>query len=442
MSHRNLIALLVVMLVSYACYIRAEQNPYARYIAAGFSVIDRMALEDVPDQQLFDSAMHAMVDLLHQHGDEHSEFVDAAQSEAFREELSQEFGGIGVNLQVLGDPPLPTVIGPPELDSPAAGAGVKVGDRITAVDGRSTEGLDVAQVTSLVRGPVGEPLTLKIQRPGVVEPVEATMERAMIEVESIYGDYRDKDGRWVYVLDDHPRIAYLRITKFGDKTKNELETILAGLGRNEIDGLILDLRDDGGGALDAAVAVCDMFLSAGRPIVTTRLRDKTIRDRFVSTGAGAYPDLPLAVIVDRNTASASEIVAACLQDYKRAAIVGERTFGKGTVQQLIRVESGRSLLKLTTATYWRPSGKNIHRMPGDSQAVEWGVTPDADWTLEQSDSEYKVWRNFRRLRDVFGREANSEFATEVAKQVGGAPEDYEDQALAAAVRAVQMRAAR
>lgn len=437
MSHRNLLLLLVAALVCYACYIRAEQNPYARYIAAGFSVIDRWALEEVPDQVLFDRAMDAMVDVLHEHGDEHSEFIDATSSDAFREDITQEFGGVGIRLQVFGDPPLPTVIGLPEPGSPAAEADIRIGDRLEAVDGKSTEGLDVEEVTTLVRGPVGDPVTLSIRRPGSSELRGVTLERAVITVESILGDLRDDDGRWMFRLPQDPRIAYLRITKFGDKTADELERILGEEHKTPLAGLILDVRDDGGGALDAAVKICDLFLRAGRPIVTTRQRDRTIRERYVSTGTGAYPDLPIVMLVDRNSASASEIVAACLQDYERAAIVGERTFGKGTVQQLIRVESGRSLLKLTTATYWRPSGKNIHRMPGDSEAGEWGVTPDPSLEAKLSKGQYKDWRRYRLTRDLVGDDLDAELAQELAKVDGAPPADYVDRALQLGVEHLQ-----
>lgn len=454
MSARNLVILLAASLVCYACYIRAEQNPYARYVAAGFSAIDELSLTEVPDQELFNSAMNGMIDVLHKHGDEHSQFVDAEVSEAYREEFSQEFGGIGVRLRVIGDPPLPTVIGPPEPGSPAAKADVRLADRIAAVDGHSTKGLNVEQVTALVRGPIGESVTLTLDRPGEPKPVDAPVERAVIMVESIIGDLRDDQGRWNYPLSTDPRIGYLRLTKFGDKSADELARILNELAVKKLTGesrskntdqpieaLILDVRDDGGGALDAAVDVCDLFLKAGLPIVTTRERDGTIRDRYVSTGAGAYHDLPLVVLVDRNSASASEIVAACLQDYRRAAIAGERSFGKGTVQRLLRIESGRSLLKLTTATYWRPSGKNIHRMPGDGEAGEWGVKPDPELAVTLTDDQYDAWQRGRLLRDLIGEGKDEELARQVAKDNGEPLGEFADPMLDRAVEHLQAKLA-
>ena len=354
MSYRNLMLLLGMMLISYACYVRAEQNPYARYVAAGFSVIDEWGLARAPDEELFNGAMHGMISVLHRHGDQHSEFVDARQQAAFTEEYDQEFGGVGIRLRLLGSPPMPTVIGLPEPGTPAADADISLGDRIEAVDGTATAGLSLEEVTRMVRGPVGAPVTLTIRRPDVETTHAVTVDRAVINVESIIGDLRGPDGKWNFLVSEDPRIGYVRIRMFGDKTAEELSTILADLTKEqELAGLIIDVRDDAGGSLDAAVEISDLFLRAGRTIVSTRDRDGKVRDRYLSTGSGGYADLPLVVLVDRNSASASEIVAACLQDYDRAKIIGERSYGKGTVQRLMHIESGRSLLKLTSATYWR-----------------------------------------------------------------------------------------
>jgi carboxyl-terminal processing protease len=434
MSYRNLLLLLAMLLVSYACYVRAEQNPYARYVAAGFSVIDEWALEKAPDQELFNGAMHGMISVLHRHGDQHSEFVDADQQEAFTEEYDQEFGGVGIRLRLLGEPPTPTVIGLPEPGTPAASADIRLGDRIEAVDGQATAGLELDAVTRMVRGPIGAPVTLTIMRPGADAPHTVTIDRAVIMVESILGDVRGPDGRWNFLISEDPRIGYVRIRMFGDKTAEELAEVLAELTKDEeLAGLIIDVRDDAGGSLDAAVEISDLFLRAGRTIVSTRDRDGNVRDSYLSTGSGGFADLPLVVLVDRNSASASEIVAACLQDYDRAKIIGERSYGKGTVQRLMHIESGRSLLKLTSATYWRPSKKNIHRMPGDDESAEWGVTPDEGFAVPLTQEEYDVWRNYRGRRDLIGEGAEGDWAKELTQQDGEIPADYRDTALERAI---------
>ena len=325
MSRRNMLLLFATGLVSYACYLRAEQNPYARYVAVGYSVIDRWSLEEVPDQQLFEGAMRGMVGVLAAQGDEHSLFVDEQQRDTFREDLSQEFGGVGVRIRMLGQPPVPTVLGPPQPASPAYTADIRSGDRILAIDGESTQTMDMLDVLRRLRGPVGEPVVLTLAHVGETDTMDVSLTRAVITVDSIYGDVRDEKNRWQFQLKQDPRIGYVQIIKFGDKTEEELTRVLALLQQAGIQALILDVRDNFGGALDAAVGIADLFLRAGQPIVTTRGRDGKTRDRFVSTGRGGYTQIPLVVLVNHNSASASEILAACLQDYGRATIVGQRT---------------------------------------------------------------------------------------------------------------------
>jgi carboxyl-terminal processing protease len=421
--------LLTTVLISYACYVRAEQNPYSRYVASSFSIIDRWSLVNPPDQELFDGALQGMVGVLNRHGDEHSMFVDERGRESFREDLIQEFGGIGVRILQLGDPPQLTIVGPPEPGSPAASSDIRSGDLIVAIDGKDTNGMDMEEVLNLMRGPVGSAVVLSVQHEDADEPLDVEIIRDTITVESILGDYRDENNRWQFHLLSDTRIGYMRITKFGDKTEEELTHRLADLNAEGVKALILDVRDNYGGALDAAVGISDLFLRAGLPIVTTRDRDEQIRERFVSTGRGGYLDLPLAVLINHNSASAAEILAACLQDYKRAVIVGERTYGKGTVQRLMPIESGRSLLKLTTATYWRPSGANIHRMPGDTEADPWGVRPDEGFDVSMDDEQYLVWRKYRYRRDIFGPRQEGSLAEQFDEQDGRLPETFTDEVL-------------
>ncbi|MCA9260879.1 MAG: S41 family peptidase [Planctomycetales bacterium] len=442
MSRRSLLLIIVSAFTAYACYVRAEQNPYSRYVAAGFSIIDRWSLQDVPDQELFNGAMTGMVDVLRRHGDEHSQFVAAAQREAFREDLSQEFGGVGIRLRSLGDPPQLTVVGPPEFGTPAYRADVQSGDRLTAVDGASIAGLTLDEATELIRGPIGTDVRLSLTRYDGAEPHDVVLQRAVIVVDSILGDARDGEGRWVYRLQDRPDIGYFRITKFGDKTTAELTTALADLLADDAPPtkLIIDLRDNAGGVLDAATEISDLFLPAGLPIVTTRDRNKKIREQYLSTGSGKYLDIPLVMLVNHNSASASEILAACLQDYHRALVVGERTYGKGTVQPLIGLESGRSLLKLTSATYWRPSGRNIHRMPGDPENVQWGVSPDEQWRVELDERQYLYWRRYRLRRDLLRSPPHPELLHQLDLQDGALPEGFGDVMLDKAIEAIDAAA--
>ncbi len=450
MPHRNLLLLFATTLIAFACYVRAEQNPYARYVAAGYSVIDRWSLQEASDQQLFEGAMRGMIDVLHKSGDEHSDFIDEQQRDEFSEDLSQQFGGVGVRIRLLGTPPLPTVVGPPVPGTPAFHADIRSGDTLLAIDSQSTDDMKMTDILRLMRGPAGKPLSLTVRHAGEENTEAKTREasthdvklvRAIITVDSIYGDLHDENGRWNFRLPDAPRIGYLRITKFGDKSEAELARALAELtsetAPNPIQALILDVRDNQGGALDAAVGITDLFLRAGQTIVTTRGRDQVPRDRFVSTGNGHYTKLPLAVLINQESASASEIVAACLQDYSRAVIIGQRTYGKGTVQRLRYIESGRSLLKLTSATYWRPSEKNIHRMPGDGPEATWGVRPNPGYEVLLNEREYLEWQQYRRRRDLLGDNPQGPLAQQLNQEDGTLPPDYVDQALQRAVEHLQ-----
>ncbi|MCG8450611.1 MAG: S41 family peptidase [Pirellulales bacterium] len=309
MSHRNLLLILATAVISYACYVRAEQNPYARYVAAGYSVIDRWSLVDTPDQKLFDGAMQGMVKVLKEQGDEYSAFVDEKHLEEFREDMLQEFGGVGVKIRFLGKPPLPTVTSPPSPGTPAFEAKIRTGDRILAIDQQPTAEMNISQVLQQMRGPVGDPVTLSIQRKDLAQPMEISLVRQVITVESILGDIHDAEGQWLFCLEQDPRLGYVRIEKFGDKSLDEISRVLADLtggadDTSAIQALLLDVRDNSGGALDAAVGISDLFLRAGLPIVATRGRDAVTRDRFVSTGRSGYTDIPLVVLVNNDSASA------------------------------------------------------------------------------------------------------------------------------------------
>jgi carboxyl-terminal processing protease len=179
-----------------------------------------------------------------------------------------------------------------------------------------------------------------------------------------------------------------------------LKQALEGLEARGVKGLILDLRGNAGGFLKTAVSTCDLFVREGQ-IVSTRGRDKKrIVDNYEATGKAPYVRWPIAVLVDHLTASASEIVAACLQDHHRAVVVGERTWGKGTVQNVIPLESGKSALKLTVATYWRPSEKNIHRVRDAKESDDWGVRPDPGFEVKLTEDQLRRVIEERHRRDV------------------------------------------
>ena len=224
--------------------------------------------------------------------------------------------------------------------------------------------------------------------------------------DSVRGDTRHSDGSWDYFLESHPQIGYIRINTFGDRTASEVKKALNYNG-HDIQGLILDLRDNPGGLLTAAVEVCDIFIDRahydGR-IVTTRGRHR-VRDEHIASDETSFPkSLPIVVLINGMSASASEIVAACLADHQRAIVVGERSWGKGTVQNIIEMEGGQSALKLTTASYWRPNGENIHRgrdKEGKRKNEDevWGVRPTKGFRVDLDDQQRSRMYKVRRKRD-------------------------------------------
>jgi carboxyl-terminal processing protease len=200
-----------------------------------------------------------------------------------------------------------------------------------------------------------------------------------------------------------------------------------------VKAVVLDLRDNAGGSLDAAVAVCQMLLPAGKEIVTTRGRGQQVRQRYATSSDGKFMNLPLAVVVNQNSASAAEIVAACLQDHERAQVAGQRSYGKGTVQELLPMESGNSLLKLTWASFWRPSGANIHRKPSDKEDSAWGVSPDRGLERVLDDDQYAAWLKYRSQRDGFSENESTESPP---KEASSAAAPFVDEQLQLAVRSL------
>jgi carboxyl-terminal processing protease len=434
MSQRNLLILLLATALSYVCYVRGEQNPYARYVADGLAAIDRDSLEPVPDRELFQGAMDGMVKVLRRYGDDHSQFLAEEDAAPLRMEIRQEFGGIGVRIGLEGEPPRPTIVAPPDPGTPAARENLLPDDRILSIDDQTTEGMKMSDVLRLMRGRPGTSLRLTIQHKHESAPRTVELVREIINIESILGDQRGEGGRWQFALQADPRIAHVRIAFFGDHTATELARVLDEVTAHGAQAVVLDLRDNAGGVLEAAVAVCQMFLDDGKMIVETRGRGHDLRQQHATSGDGSYTTLPLAVIVNQNSASAAEIVAACLQDHRRAAVVGERTYGKGTVQQLVQLESGRSLLKLTWASFWRPSGAKIHRTAGGNEDDSWGVMPDPGLERKLSSDEYAVYRKYRSRRDVL--RANQPGNAQLNED-SSVPTDYIDEPLQLAVEHLQ-----
>ncbi|HPM80141.1 MAG TPA: S41 family peptidase [Candidatus Anammoximicrobium sp.] len=392
MPLRNLLVLFLAAILSLMCHIKADRNRYASTVSEAMDLITFNYLEDVDYRQLYENAMHGMAEGL----DPYSSYIGPAEYGRFKEELDQEFGGIGILVDFSPETKRIVVVNP-LFDTPASRAGVRAGDVILAIDGKDTATMSYRDAVQLIRGLPGEPVRLTLLHVGEEKPVDLVIQRAIIPIESVLGDARRADGDWSFQLQSDPRIMYVRVINFGENTVDELKQALRG---KSMRALILDLRDNAGGLLDAAVGTCEMFLDGGT-IVTIRGRDGEVRRTYEADGEPLLPkDVPLVVLVNHFSASASEIVAACLQDHGRAKIAGQRTWGKGTVQNVIPLEAGRAALKLTTASYWRPSGKNIHRLKDAPEEAEWGVRPDPGLEVKLTEEQADAVRQARRRRDI------------------------------------------
>ena len=376
MPLRNYLVIFCAMLVALPCYVTARRVRTAAAVGDAIDMIDQYYVDPVDPRELLEAAMTGLTKPL----DPHSQYIPPAAYDTFQDILHQEFAGIGILVdQPDADGPVRVIT--PLFGSPALEAGLLPGDRIIRVDGEDVASMPLGDVSQRLRGPIGTTVRLSVRRGEPQTTVTVQVPRRQIAIDSVVGDYRNDRNQWVYRLEDKPSVAYVRISSFGEKTVDELRQVLTDLD-NDFAALVLDLRGNAGGLLSAAVDTCDMLLDAGQ-IVSTRGRGGQ-QEMSWSAEAGTlvHLDKPLAVLIDGDSASASEIVAACLQDHQRAAIVGSRSYGKGTVQNVLLLEYGRSALKLTTARYYRPSGKDLHRNPEATEEDAWGVVPDPGLAVE------------------------------------------------------------
>ncbi|MEL7497093.1 MAG: S41 family peptidase [Planctomycetota bacterium] len=404
MPPRNLLAILLTIVFSLACYSVASRNKYANLFAEAMDVVNREALHPVERDELFVGAMNGMLQDL----DEHSVYISGQNYKSFDEDLKQEFGGVGMYVEVDPKSKMLMVLAPMP-NTPAFESGMQVGDLIVSIEGEPTYGKVRAEAVKKLRGPIGESVKLEVKRGEQL--LNKSITRARIPVESVHGDYRNPDGSWQFYLKEHPEIGYIRLSQFGEKSADEVREALEEIAANrEIKGLILDIRANSGGLLDVAVEICDMLIEPGLPIVKIRGRNRVVREQYDARSAPVFPsNIPVCVLIDRYSASASEILAACLQDHERAVMIGEQTYGKGTVQDIIPIQRGESILKLTTASYWRPSGKNIDRNDEISQETKvWGVQPDDGFAIEQTIEDLLRNLKSRNARDIEGLASGAE----------------------------------
>jgi len=390
MSEKSLKLLTIGLLLCLACYFNAARYRPVRDVAYALDTISDSYVDPVSKSELKNAALEGILDSL----DPYSSYVSEEKLQRFNSVFEQRFAGLGV--QVEGPPSRPAItIIATLFNSPAYRAGLLPGDLILQIDGIDVRNTDTAEVSKKISGAVGTQVRLGIDRSG--EKLDILAKREFIDVESVTGNRRRPDGTWEFQLQAAPKIAYLHANIFGEKTALEIETALDSL-KGKIDAVILDLRDNGGGLLQSAVEICDLFLEDGR-IVSTQGRGKTTLESLDATPGTVVPmSVPIAVIINSNSASASEVVAACLKDRQRAIVVGQRSYGKGNVQSVIPVEGGKAAIRFTTAYYFPPSGQRIHKRPRDTDADQWGVlpSPGAEVLLTQEQLELATQRMRRQ----------------------------------------------
>lgn len=341
-----------------------KEDPYPN-LKLFSTVLERVRHEYVDGdkvtyQELVHGAMKGMLNTL----DPHSEFMDGSKYDELKKDTQGEFGGVGIVISSMKDAHI-TVVAPME-DTPGFKAGILSGDRIIKIDGRSTQGFSSQDAAKKLRGEPGTKVDVTILRPANGVVTNYTLTRAAIKVDSV----KDINGKREFPLSEN-KIGYVRLTQFGEQTADDFEDALRKLEKKGMETLILDLRSNPGGLLDSAVKVVEKFVPRNTLIVSTEGRGSTRPSEFRANGRNPHLNLPMVVLVNGGSASASEIVSGALQDLTaagkcKAIILGEQTFGKGSVQSILPLSDGNAL-RLTTAKYYTPSHKVIH---------EKGITPE------------------------------------------------------------------
>ena len=343
-----------------------DEYSYLKLFTDVLKIVKENYVEEPKIKDLIYGALSGMVSSL----DPFSSFFPPDKYKEFMEETEGEFGGVGIEISMEKGRPI--VVAPIE-GTPAFKAGLRAGDIILAVDGEDTFGKSLLEIVKKIRGKPGTKVKLTIMRKGLDKPITVEITRAIIKIESVkYTKYGD--------------IGYVKLTQFQHYTSRDLRKALKDLFSQGIRGLVVDLRNNPGGLLSEAVKVSDLFLPEGKLIVYTKGR-RDEEKYYAKEPALIPPQLPVVVLINKGSASASEIVTGALQDHHRAIIVGEKSFGKASVQNIIPLEDG-SAIKITVAYYYTPSGKLIHGK---------GIDPDIKVAMDERTWE-KLAQTIRKMR--------------------------------------------
>jgi len=401
MPRLNLFLILFVLFV-YA--LTAGVSLRDRLLVSTLHRIERNAYFDPSAKELFEGAMTGMADILsEEHGDGYSVYIPPSRQTRYQDNLADRYEGLGVSLRTheVGEEKR-LFIDYPHYESPAYRGGLRSGDQILAINGTSVADKTSGEIVRFLRQQGDAEIHLSVLPFGQTEPKDFFVHREKNYHPCVIGDYFDSDGR-VFCLETHPNIGYIRITSFNATTAKSFGNALDRMMQRGVESLILDLRDNSGGDVWNCVLVARMLMSPDPVLgnVVALVRDRNGRERFrhrhfILIEGSQRCTLPMVVLINDETASSSEILAAALQDHRRATIVGTRSFGKGVIQGILTLPFQSGMLQLTDSEYARPSGAGIHRRNDATDSDAWGVVPDN--IVELSTAEQSAVSQYRTLR--------------------------------------------
>ncbi len=381
-------------------------------------------LDDEQYKALQGAAINGMLKEL---GDPYTNYIPTQDQGDFDKTVRGRYVGIGASVEIANG--WLTIISP-MAGSPALKAGIRAGDQIRVIDGQTTKDEPIDKSINRLMGAPNTKVVVIVHHEGTPDDQteEITVPRGQIHVSTVEGVHRVGED-WDYWLDPQARIGYIRIQQFTETTSFDFYQAAKGLVDSGLKGLVFDLRFDPGGSLQAAIEISDMLISEGT-IVSVKGRE--VDRSYSAQKEGTLPDFPMVVLVNSQSASASEIVSGALQDDHRAIVLGTRSFGKGLVQDVRSLKSGAGQLKITTAEYFLPSGRNLHKWP-DSKT--WGVDPDPGFFVPMTNDEYAAMFSVRKDLGVI-RESNGQGDWNDEKWVG---DHLQDKQLSAAIQAINLR---